>query len=365
MQKKPKRINQPLRVLHVLKHVRNTGNGIVNVTVDLACAQAESGMAVWVTSGGGEYEGLFDRYGVRHIPIKWERRPANLIRAYAAFQRALSRCRPDIIHVHMVTEAMVAIASYRRRAPIVATVHRDFSPGSRLMFFANRIIAISEACGEALRRQGAASARVCIVPNGVLGGARQQQLNALCPVSLQRPAIITVAGLDERKGVFELLAAFEELAPGRPDLNLYYVGDGPARVALEAAASRSHWRSRIHLEGMQRNADGYLRAADVFVLASRAEPFGLALVEARQQGCAIVATNVGGIPDVLDGGRAGMLVPPRNPAALADAIAIYLDDKGVRAEYQQRARQDLERFSVASMVLKTSAVYSDVLNLGA
>ena len=106
--------------------------------------------------------------------------------------------------------------------------------------------------------------------------------------------------------------------------HLYLVGDGPERELFERQARRSRWSDRIHFEGFQTVPQAYMLSADVFVLASRRESFGLVLIEARQAGCAIVATNVDGVAEALDGGRAGMLVPPRNVPSLAVALTRML-----------------------------------------
>ena len=88
------------------------------------------------------------------------------------------------------------------------------------------------------------------------------------------------------------------------------VGNGPEMELFQEQARTSNYNSRIHFEGFQASPQSYMRAADIFVLASRRESFGLVLVEARQAGCAIIASDVDGIPEALDHGAAGILFPP-------------------------------------------------------
>jgi glycosyltransferase involved in cell wall biosynthesis len=101
----------------------------------------------------------------------------------------------------------------------------------------------------------------------------------------------------------------------------------------------------------------FLRAADVFVLASRRESSPIVIGEARAAGCAIVATAVDGVPETLDDGRAGVLVPAQNESALAEALHGLLSDPTRRAEQAAAAREGLDRFHVTRMVDETLALY--------
>jgi glycosyltransferase involved in cell wall biosynthesis len=106
----------------------------------------------------------------------------------------------------------------------------------------------------------------------------------------------------------------------------------------------------------------YLRQSDVFVLASRNDPSPLVIPEAREAACAIVATAVGGIPESLDNGRAGVLVAPENPRELASAIDRLLRDPDERALWRQRASEDLTWLHLDRAVAETMAIYRQVLS---
>jgi len=165
----------------------------------------------------------------------------------------------------------------------------------------------------------------------------------------------------QRKGIGELIVAFEQIAGECSNTHLYLVGDGPDRGTFEAQANASHFCDRIHFEGFQGNPQSFMLAADVFVLASRRDSFPLVLIEARQAGCAIVASSVDGIPEGLDGGRAGVLVEPQNPDALAAALRRMLMDENERQTWQQRATHGIEAFSVSEMVQEVLNVYREVI----
>jgi len=350
-----------MRIIHLLNHVDRTGNGIVHVAVDLACVQAREGHEVWVASRGGAYEPLLARHGVRHVRIDQSRQPLTLVRAIVALRALLRAAHPDIVHAHMVTGYVLA-RILRPFAPwrLVSSVHNEWQRSSLLMGGADRVIVLSEEAIGRLSARGMPRERLRTVRNGTIGTPRVLD-DAPDTVALQHPAIVTVAGLYERKGITELIAAFDALSQTHRDAHLYLVGEGPDRPRFEAQARASAAHARIHFEGFQRSPCSYLRDATVFVLASREEPAGLVLSEARECGCAIVATAVDGIPEMLDGGRAGLLVPPRQVGALASAISGLLDDPTTRDHWRAAARANLDWLRIERQDAETTAVYREAL----
>jgi glycosyltransferase involved in cell wall biosynthesis len=350
-----------MRILHLLNHVDRVGNGIVHVAVDLACVQARDGHDVWVASRGGAYEELLQRYGVRHVRIDQARRPVTLLRAVVALRRLLREARPDIVHAHMVTGHLLArLLRPFARWRLVASVHNEWQRSSMLMGSGDRVIVMSEDAVLRLSAGGMPHRRLRAVRNGTVGSPRLLD-EGEADVTLQQPAIVTIAGLYERKGIGELIDAFATLAPLHAGAHLYLVGEGPDRAGFEARARATAVSERIHFEGFQPSPRPWLRQATVFVLASRAEPGGLVLPEARDCGCAIIATAVDGSPELLDGGRAGMLVPPQDVPALAAAITRLLDDGAERDRWRTAARTNLDWLSIDRQHRETLAVYQDAL----
>lgn len=349
-----------MRILHLLNHVDRVGNGIVHVAVDLACVQAREGHEVWVASKGGAYEALLARYGVHHVRIDQARRPLTLVSAILALRRLLGQARPDVVHAHMVTGYLMArVLRPFARWRLVASVHNEWQRSSTLMGGADRVILMSEEAVDRLSARGMPRARLRAVRNGTVGGPRLLDEVEL-PVGLQQPAIVTVAGLYERKGIADLIAAFVLLAPRHPDAHLYLVGEGPDRARFEEQAHATAVAPRIHFAGFQPSPRAWLRESTVFVLASHAEPGGLVLPEARDCGCAIISTAVDGSPELLDGGRAGLLVPAQDPAALAAAITRLLDEPAERQRWRDAARANLDWLSIDRQYRETLAVYREV-----
>ncbi len=350
-----------MRILHVLNHVDRVGNGIVHVAVDLACVQAREGHDVWVASVGGAYEGLLARHGVRHVRIDQARRPLTLWRAARALRALLRDERIDIVHAHMVTAYLLArVLRVGAKWRLVASVHNEWQRSSTLMGGADRVITMSEDAVTRLSARGMPRDRLRAVRNGTVGSPRLADAPQDA-VQLSQPAIVTVAGMYERKGIADLIAAYDLIAAGHPTAHLYLVGDGPDRARFEAQARALVAHDRIHFEGFRASPRAYLRAARVFVLASHAEPGGLVLPEARDCGCAIIATAVDGSPELLDGGRAGVLVPPRDAAALGAAITRLLDDAAECDRWRTAAGTNLEWLRIERQHEETLAVYRDAL----
>lgn len=351
-----------MRVLHILNHIQEIGNGIVNVAIDLACLQAKAGHEVGVASAGGEYEALLARYGARHFPLNQARKPINLLKAASRYRAIAREFQPDIVHAHMMTGVVLArVFQAGAGYALVSTVHNEFQRSSVLMGLADRVIAVSNAVAQSMARRGIPEQKLRVVTNGTLGSPRTRPLQDYQPASLQRPAIATVAGMYERKGIAELIDAFAQIAGDFPQAHLYLVGNGPDRAKFEAKAQGIAVSDRIHFAGFQPEPQRYLLATDIFVLASHREPFGLVLSEAREAGCAIIASNVDGIPEALDGGQAGVLVPPRDREALAAALAKLLGDPNLLHDQKQRSRRNLEWLTVSHVNEKTLAVYREAI----
>ncbi|WP_445927627.1 glycosyltransferase family 4 protein [Leptodesmis sp.] len=245
---------------------------------------------------------------------------------------------------------------------LVSTVHNELQRSVVLMGLADRVIAVSRAVARSMVQRGIPGAKIRVVCNGTLNSPRDRFSAAasLPPVSLQRLAITTVAGMYQRKGIAELIAAFEQVTLTIPKVHLYLVGNGPDRPKFMAQAQRTAVADRIHFEGFQPQPVRYLQATDVFVLASHQEPFGLVLSEARAARCAIVASQVDGIPEALDSGEAGLLVPPGHIERLANTISQLLSDPGLLNAWKSRSHQNLEWTQVSRMHQETLAVYQEL-----
>ena len=353
--------DRPLRVLHVLGDVRDLGNGIVNAAVDLACAEVAAGHEVWVASLGGEFEPLLARNGVTHLLLDQTRTAGKIAGAAARLRRLTSRLNVDVVHAHMVTALVLAqlVRPFGIRFLVVATVHTDFNRGSQLMALADLVITVSESNRRSLLARRFPAGRVRTVLNGTVGSPRRGGFPV--PAVLERPALVTVAGLYHRKGLVELVAAVAQLRNRGVAAHLYLVGEGPDRADIEAAVAAKGLGERVHFEGFHPDPRPWLLGSDVFVLVSRREPFGLAVVEAREAGCAVVVSDVDGFSEALSGGRAGQLVPVGDVPALATVLQRLLTDAEELAAWRAAAGQDLAALSVTRVADDTLRAYREAL----
>jgi glycosyltransferase involved in cell wall biosynthesis len=350
-----------MRILHLTNHVEKIGNGIVNVAIDLACQQAKLGHDVAVASAGGGFETLLQSYGIDHFHLDQSRTPIKLLKAAWRYLEIVQKFQPDIVHAHMMTGVILASVLRNSSYRLVSTVHNEFQRSAIFMGLADRVIAVSHAVAKSMERRGIPQRKLSVVANGTLGSPRHLNIKEYQPLPLQRPAITTVAGMYQRKGIGELIDAFMEIADKFPNAHLYLVGDGPDRQMFEEKVNKTELTHRIHFEGFQTEPQKYMLASDVFVLASYHESFGLVLTEAREAGCAIVASDVDGIPETLDNRQAGVLVPPKDSHALAEAIAKLLNDPTQLRKWKLVAGQNLERFSTARVNKETLAIYRELL----
>ena len=345
------------------------GNGTVNLMVDLACVQARMGQEVVVASSGGGFEPLLRRHGITHIPLQQSRQPWRVPSMIAGFNRLIDRFDPDIVHAHMMTGALISrFGSMRRRFALVTTVHHELQKSASLVRAGDRMVAVSSAVAKDLEARGLGSERLSIVLNGAVGAPRLVFRPAAKPVRLSHPNIVCVAGMYRRKGIADLLHAFalvhEQSADEReflPEPHLYIVGDGPDRISLESLAAELGIASVVHFTGFVADPRPYYAEADVFALLSREDPAPLVIAEAREAGCAIVATRVGGIPEMLDEGASGVLVPPGEPAQAAAKLHWLLLDAQARGQYAVRARQNLQPLSLERVSGEYMTVYQHAL----
>ncbi len=355
-----------MRIMHVLNHCHD-GNGHVNVAVDLACTQVVEGHDVAIASSGGPYVDRLRSEGVLHADLPDANRHGGRLggieRMMGSSGRLVSevrRFRPDVLHAHMMSSALQGFVAGRLlRVPLVTTVHNSFDRHSFLMRVGRRVVAVSEAERRTLLARGYPAARLVTVLNGTIGSPRSDWAQDRIG-ELPQPSVMTLSGLP-RKGLPDVIDAFARVLPDFPQWHLNIVGNGPDRDHLAELIRVRGLTASVHLQGSTWNPHPLLEQSAIFASGSLAEPFGLVLAEARAAGCAVVATDVGGVPEVLDHGRAGLLCPPSDPAAMSHHFRRLMGDPALLTEWQTRARVGVERFTVARMTADYQRVYEAVL----
>ena len=214
-----------------------------------------------------------------------------------------------------------------------------------------------------------AADRLQVVHNGIEPGARPslEDRNAArtrLGIRGDRFVAMTVARLDPVKDLVGLLDGFAKVRVHVPDARLVVVGDGPERARIEQRAAKADLAGSVILTGYQSNVRALLPAADVYVSNSISEGVSITILEAMAAAVPVVATSVGGTPEVLDGGVGGTLVPARSPDRLAAAILDLARAAGRRARVGDEGRRRVETaFTIDRMVDDYTRIYRQQLDI--
>ena len=265
------------------------------------------------------------------------------LRSVWAIRRELRASAPDLVHLHTGRANWLGgLAAWYLGLPALTTrrMDRTVKRNARTRFIYSRVVrravAISDAVRARLIAGGVPRSMIRVITSAVdaealfppLGrAATRDQAGLASSASL----LLVVAALFRRKGIDVLLDALARLADDGLRPALWIAGEGPARPALEKQSRELGLDHQVRFLGERSDVADLLAACDVFVLPSRQEGLGVAALEAMAAGRPIVATRVGGLAEAVVDGGTGLLVPPDDPAALADALARLLRDPALRA----------------------------------
>ncbi|MCE0763117.1 glycosyltransferase [Pseudonocardia kujensis] len=285
-------------------------------------------------------------------------------RALWQLVRLMLRLRPDVVVTRGYNaETLGRVAAALTRVPrSVVWVHNcgDVTPRGRLRAVVDRVLdrvtsayyAVAEGQRPYLVDDlGYPDAKIEVIHNGVdvdrfvvrEPGASDSGVAAEFGFDKGAPVIGAVAVLRPEKDHATLLHAMRLVLDERPDARLLIVGDGPERSSLEALATELGIAGSVAFAGARHDVDRLLGGIDVVTLSSfTVECFPMAILEAMARGLPAVATAVGGVPEMIDDGRTGHVVPPRDPRALADALLKVIGDPSVRASMGAAGRRRVE-----------------------
>ena len=201
--------------------------------------------------------------------------------------------------------------------------------------------------------------RLTMIPNGVDTDFFKQSLKGR---TTGNPKVLSIGRLVPDKDQETLIQAFSRVLQDHPAAELWLVGDGPRQDYLNQLIKQTLPAHRATLFSSQTDIRPFLQQASLFVLSSVTEALPNVLLEAMAAGLPVVATNVGGVPEVVDSGRTGWLVPPKEPAALAQAVVQMLAEEELRGTFGQAGRQRVEKdFSLKQMVSRYETLFDDLL----
>jgi L-malate glycosyltransferase len=289
--------------------------------------------------------------------------------------RVVKRLRPDVVHAHDAHGTAMASLGLSLGSPTPAPAlivsrrvdfHLKRNSFSRwkhrqVDFF----IAASEAIRKMLIADGLPSERVITVHEGI----DLEHVLAAPPVNVhqafwlphQAPVVGNVAALVPHKGHRHLIEAAHLVVREMPDTRFLILGEGELREQLARQIRDYRLEKHVLLPGFRTDVIGCIKGFDLFVMSSVTEGLGTSLLDAMACSLASVATRAGGIPELVQAGRTGVLVEPRDHAAMAREIVRLLKDDGLRRQMGEAARTRVaEKFTVERMVAETAAVYERV-----
>ncbi len=363
-----------LRILYLIDQVLG-GGGAERFAVGLATHLPQDRFEVWVCStrtAETVAEAAFEQAGVRHVNLgrraKWD------VHRFGALIRLLRGQRFDILHSHMFgSNVWGSIIGRACGVPVIIAHEHNWSysgNAARILIdrhvigrAATRLVAVSEANRDRMvALEGIPAEKIVVLPTAHIPSPEISATDIRSELGLsgEVPMIGTAAILRVEKALEVLLEAHARVLERLGNVHLVIAGRGPCRERLERKAAELAIEDSVHFLGFRGDVDSILRALDVGVLSSDWEGMPLFVSECRSAGTALVATAVGGVPEVVEDGRTGVLVPPRDPAALAEAIVDLLSDPERRAQLAAAAKLTAD-FAISAVAERFVALYEELV----
>jgi glycosyltransferase involved in cell wall biosynthesis len=327
---------------------------------------AEFGTVVCCLDAEGEWAADLQARGIEVRALR--RRPGFRPQVGRAIAQFAAERDIDVLHCHQYSPFVYGriAAIWNRRLKIVYTEHgrlSDAPPSWKrrlvnplLSRFDGSIVAVSHELRDYMIESRFPRERVRVIHNGIepaVAASPVDRRRARMLLGLDDRAFVvtTVARLDPVKDLVTLLDAFAQVRTRVPSARLVIVGDGPERQRLEARAAQDDLAGSVRITGYRADVRALLPAADVYASSSISEGVSITILEAMATGIPVVATAVGGTPEILSDGTGGVLVPRRDPARLGAAIVSLAEDHRRRAALAVSARRRLETaFTIDRMV---------------
>ena len=306
--------------------------------------------------------------------------PLRILRVVWSLFRLLRQQRFDLLHTHGYFADICALPIGKLHGiPSLSTCHGFIETDRNLQLYnrmdlcvlrlCKRVIAVSGDIRDVLNKHGIDDDKVEVITNAVPipplateDDTRLQCFRQQHDISKKEFVFVYIGRLSEEKGLLYLLDAFAELIRSKACIRLFLVGDGSQRESLERRTAELGLDQHVSFVGFQEQVSLWLAIADCFVLPSMTEGTPMALLEAMAAGVPIVATRVGGVPDVITDGVNGRLVPRGDVKGLRESMSHMVTCPELRAKYRHEARKTVEsRYSVKPWCQKILRVYQELL----
>ena len=365
-----------MKILLLTTHL-NTG-GISTYMVNLARHLKSGGQDVTVVSGGGNLTEKLEQEGIAHVTLDIRTKSEFGIKVWKALpelKRIVAEGGYDLIHAQTrVAQVLAALVQRSVGVPFVSTCHGFFKSrriGRRLFpCWGELVIAISRSVGSHLAEDfGVPEERIRMIYNGIELDKYRSSGTVTGKSVLKKTigmedevfTVGTVGRLSPVKGHVYLIDAFREVTREHPQMQLLVVGEGPDEKMLKEKVRKAGIADKVFFApGNDASLEEYFSVMDVFCLASTSEGLGFSLMEAMAAGRPCIASNVGGLAELIVNSEDGLLVPARDASALGGAIYNLFSDGNLRQRLSEKARDKaFKSFSIEDSVRKTLEVYEE------
>jgi glycosyltransferase involved in cell wall biosynthesis len=316
----------------------------------------------------------FERAGVRILSLN--RRGRLQLSAFRELLRLMREEEFEVLHAHKFGSNVWGVLFGRlRRVPVIVAQEQTWSYEGNLPRklidwvigrLASSFVSVSSLDRERMIAiEHVPAEKVIVIPNAFVPrpDVKLGDLRSELGIGADVPIVGTAAVLRPQKALDVLLEAFARVAAGNSEARLVIAGDGECRDELEARAAELGITARTDFLGMREDVETLLAAFDVAVMSSDFEGTPLFALECMAAGTALVATEVGGLPDLVEDGSSALLVPRRDPAALATAISAVLDDPELRRRIADAASERAREFTMERTADRFLSLYRSLLAL--
>jgi len=312
--------------------------------------------------------------------------PILTVEAYKKFAQVIRKC--DLVHAHghvYMSSYLAGKVAKKYKKPFILTQHNtfidyqswlnmvehlnDLTIGKAVLRDADRIVVVSKKTMDYVRRLGAGKSKTSVIYNGVdvdyFHPANKEESRKKLGLPKNRKIILSVRRLVYKNGLDTLIESIPLVARNHPDTLFVVAGKGPSRKLIEDRIKELGIEDNIKLPGFvpDKLLPVYYNAADYFVLPSASgEGLPLVLLEAMACGLPVLATTVGGTPEIIKHMKNGVLVPPRNPEAIAETMSKLLSKEGLDPAIGEEARRNVkDRFTWKKNLRQLQSIYSEFL----
>lgn len=360
-----------MNILQILPEL-NVG-GVETGTVDLAKYLVKKGYKAVVVSWGGELVKELESYGAIHYQLPVHKKSIfTIIRMIPKLVEIIKKEEIDIVHARSRVPAWIAYFTSRKTGKVfITTCHGYYKkhPFSYVMGWARRVIVLSNAVGRHMIEDfGVPYERIRLVPRSV----DLEKFKYVSPDKKRKDVfnVGIIGRFSPIKGHLDFIKAMAKVAREVPRIKIWIVGDASSRhqaykEQIQVLVKRlGLWHTTCFL-GIKRDIPGILAHLDLLVLATTTqEAFGRVIIEAQASGVPVVATRVGGVIDIIEDRKTGILVPPSNPAAMAEGIIEIFKNPGLAHKLAENAYQKVkQKYNIELMVKNTLGVYEEALKI--